>query len=470
MRIGVIDIGYNAIRAAAYENDTASAREIFNNKFKNDVFNLLASDELNIKHQTYLSIEYILNVFRNLNVEKIKCVATAVLRNHDRADVFLKHVKDNYNLDIEIISGEREAYLTATGMLCGIPDADGIAVDLGGGSLELAEVNDKTVGRVVSLELGTKIVASQNLGKLETLIEKIKNGYGSQKYTNLYLIGGALRFICRFYIDLYKYPLKTLHNLSISREECLKFLDEVSNSKFLKTRAKRKEINQNAILIAKAMIEVFSPENIIVSTYGLKEGVKHEMLSNDQKDQDIILMKLRNKFNSSINEDIVENYFDILRPLLGNNSKECFKMIQYSLIVLSSKFYYDQTVPPCALIEKVLTSEIQFTHQERIKIALIITYSTNFKVDPQTLRVSKYLLSKEENVLCQILGNFIRICMEIDGPEFHKPSFSISQRGHYLEVDTKSMLPRPIFEKVCDKLKSIAFGLRVISSGPNEEA
>lgn len=464
MRIGVIDIGYNAIRAAAYEDNRISSREIFNNKFKNDVFSLLANEDLDIKHQTYLSIEYILNIFRNLNVEKIKCVATAVLRNHDRAEEFLAYIKDNYNLDIEIISGEREAHLTAVGMISGIPQADGIAADLGGGSLELAEIHvsrvRSEVGRAISLELGTKVIAEKNLGNLDTLIDLIEEEYGNQQYKNLYFIGGALRFICRFYIDIYKYPLRTLHNLSIPQEECLEFLDEIINSKIFKNKIRRKEVNQNAILVAKAMIEVFDPENIIISTYGLKEGVKYEMLSEEQKQRDIILLKLANTFNYSVDQSIVENYIDILKPLVTEDVAEYSKLLQYSLIILSSKFCYDQTVYPGALVENILTSEIQFTHQERIKLALIIIYSTNFKVDAQTLRISKYLLSKKDNIQCQIIGYFIKICTEIDGPEFNKPSFNISQKGHYLEVETESMLPRPIFEKVCEKLKSIAFALR----------
>lgn len=464
MRIGIIDIGYNAIRAAAYEDDTIGAREIFNNKFKNDVFNLLAHQELNIKHQTYLSIEYILNVFRNLKVKRIRCVATAVLRNHDRAEEFLKYIKNTYDLEIEIISGEREAYLTASGIINGIPEADGIVADLGGGSLELAEVQDKKVGTSVSLELGTKVIAGKKLGQLDTLIDIIQDGYGDKQYKNLYLIGGALRFIFRFYIDIYKYPLRTLHNLSIPQDECLQFLNEVSNPKFLKTKIKKREVNQNAILIAKAMIEVFNPDNIIVSIYGLKEGVRYEMLSDEQKNKNVILMKLSNSFNCLIDQKIIENYTKMLHPLLGDNIEDCLKLMQYSLIILSNKFSYDQTVPPSAMVEKILTSEIQFTHKERIQLALIVFYTTNFKVDLQTLKISKYLLSKKENVLCQIIGNFIRICIEIDGHEFNKPSFIICQKGNFLEVDTGSMLPRPIFEKVCEKLKSIAFCLRSLKA------
>src|SRR3546814_3440825 len=55
---------------------------------------------------------------------------------------------------IRLLSGEEEAEAAGHGVLSAIPDAHGIAVDLGGGSLELAEVSDGKVGRCASFPLG----------------------------------------------------------------------------------------------------------------------------------------------------------------------------------------------------------------------------------------------------------------------------------------------------------------------------
>ena len=66
MRSAIMDIGYNAIRAVVYENDNIGAPEIFNSKFKNDILNLLTQEDFDIKHQTYLSIQYLLHIFKNI--------------------------------------------------------------------------------------------------------------------------------------------------------------------------------------------------------------------------------------------------------------------------------------------------------------------------------------------------------------------------------------------------------------------
>ena len=96
MRLGIIDIGYNAIRAVVYEDNVIGAPEIFNGKFKNDILSLLMHEELDIKHQAYLSINYILHIFKKLQVNRIRCVATAVLRGQPRADVFVEFIKKKY--------------------------------------------------------------------------------------------------------------------------------------------------------------------------------------------------------------------------------------------------------------------------------------------------------------------------------------------------------------------------------------
>ncbi len=41
---------------------------------------------------------------------------------------------------IRILSGEEEAALSAAGVLCGIPQADGMLADIGGGSLEVVRL------------------------------------------------------------------------------------------------------------------------------------------------------------------------------------------------------------------------------------------------------------------------------------------------------------------------------------------
>ena len=462
MRLGIIDIGYNAIRAVVHESNTIGAPEIFNNKFKNDILTLLTQEELDIKHQAYLSINYILHIFTRLQVTEIKCVATAVLRDHPRSKAFIEFIKEKFNLTIEVISGEREAYLTAVGLISGISDVNGVAADLGGGSLELIEINNRLIGKLSSLALGTKIITTRKLQNLEDITRIIRDEYGNYQYENLYLIGGALRFICRFFIEFNKYSLKNLHNLSISRADFSLYLKSIKEFQRTKFKLNSRTLNPNAIIVAQAMLEVFQPKNIIVSIFGLKEGVRYEILPEIEKNQDIVLQKVVYCCQYELGSTNFDKYYEIIEPLV-EETKDLSQLLKLAIILQSLNKYFDQTLSPKAISEFILNSEIPFTHRQRLMIALILSYSSNFKPDVELIKISKKLLCKQDFKNSQILGYFIRIAKDIDGFNFTEPSFTITIKNSYLEIITKDILPRPIFESICNKLKSIAY-IRKISS------
>lgn len=460
MKIGVIDIGYNAIRAVAYENDKIGAREIFNQKFKNDTLNLLAREKLSIKHQTYVCISYLLDVFKKLEITKIKCVATAVLREHPRSAEFVQYIKENYTIDIQIISGEQEARYSANGLISAIPDANGIAVDLGGGSLEFAEINHGIIGDTQSLELGTKVAANKNLTSIEEIEEVILEKFGEKTYSNIYMIGGALRFICRNYIEYSRYPLKNLHHLAISTEEFSNYLDYMIDNG--PARLGKRKINSSGLMIAKAMINIFQPTNIIASIYGLKEGVHLDLLDEKERSKDLILEKLFCNFSERATKIVFHEYYTHLEKIAGSILVPYKNLLQYAQIILSSRVNFDQTIAPKALAESVLCSEIPLKHKDRVMLALVVYYSSSFKLDPNIIKLSKKMLSKQDNLICQIIGNYFKICAEVDGAEFSSPSFSIIAKNTFLEIETTKILPRPTFEAVRDKLKSIAFLIKFL--------
>jgi exopolyphosphatase/guanosine-5'-triphosphate,3'-diphosphate pyrophosphatase len=72
------------------------------------------------------------------------------------------------------------------------------------------------------------------------------------------------------------------------------------------------------------------------------------------------------------------------------------------------------------------------------------------------------MLNKLDYANSQIIGDFIRIAREVDGPEFHTPSFTLGTKDKYIEIITNDTLPKLIFEKVCERLKDIAFARKSV--------
>jgi hypothetical protein len=75
-------------------------------------------------------------------------------RRQQRPD-FIAKAERICGVPIEILSGPREAKLSALGVVSGVHNPDGIVGDLGGGSLELIDVRGNRARSGVTLPLGT---------------------------------------------------------------------------------------------------------------------------------------------------------------------------------------------------------------------------------------------------------------------------------------------------------------------------
>lgn len=456
MRSAIIDIGYNAIRAVVYERDTLGAHEIFNDKFRSDILNLLALDDLETKHQVYLSLKYLVHIFEKLSVTHIRCVATAVLRGHPKAEEFKRIIKTKFNFEIEVISGDREAYLTAAGLISGISDASGIAADLGGGSLELASIVNKEIGSLKSLPLGTKVMTENNLNDLQTIVSIIRKEFGDRKYKNLYLIGGALRFIGRFYMDFIHYPLRNLHNLEIPGPNFEIYLERLDHLNTIKQNYEHRKIDPNGIIIIKAMLRVFSPEKIIISNYGLKEGVRFVSLPKEEQQKNIVYERVKSLVNIDSEICKLNEYLNVVILLLVEPDDITLGLVDLTIMLAQFNKNIDKTLRANFAVEFVLSSDIPFSHRQRLMLGLTLAYAYNAKADLHIIKLAKKMLQKRDISNSQVIGNFIRIARLIDGPEFRTPSFKLILKNGFIEIAAAAIMPRPIFDKVCERLKDIA--------------
>ncbi|MGI4775903.1 MAG: hypothetical protein ACRYE9_03110 [Janthinobacterium lividum] len=461
MRSAIIDIGYNAIRAVIYERDTLGAPEIFNEKFRNDILHLLEYENLDIKHQTYLLLEYLVHIFQQLSVTSIVCVATAVLRGHPRAEEFKKIIRQKFGIDIDIISGEREAYLTAAGLISGIVGASGVIADLGGGSLELASVSNNEISSLKSFPLGTKVISENNLSNLEIICDILKTEFGEHKCNNLYLIGGALRFIGRYYMDFVHYPLKNLHNLEILDTDFGIYLEKLDHIHKIKTKYEHRKVDYNAILVAKAMLAVFSPEKIIISNYGLKEGVRFVSLPKEEHKKDIVYERIKALVHIDSEICKLDDYSKVIDELLIKPDNITLNIVHLAIMLSQFNKNIDKTLRANFAVEFILSSDIPFSHRQRLMLGLTLTYTYSTKADAYINRLTKRMLSKRDICNSQIIGNFIRIARQIDGPEFKFPSFTLISKNEYIEIGAVSVLPRPIFDKVCERLKDISYARKI---------
>ena len=141
--VAVIDIGSNSVRLVVYEGLTRSPTELFNEKAlcglgrEVQSTGLLAADA--VEHALSTLKRY-RALCERMGVRETLAIATAACRDAKNGRAFIRSAERTLKTEIDILSGAREAELTALGVISGVHRADGIVGDLGGGSLELVDV------------------------------------------------------------------------------------------------------------------------------------------------------------------------------------------------------------------------------------------------------------------------------------------------------------------------------------------
>lgn len=155
----VIDIGSGSARAVVMRVNAGGAVEIAAQQRVN--LNLMshldpagALDAAGVSG-ALAALEDFALVARAYGVRSIQAVATAALRESGNAAVVTAAARRRFGIPLRIIDGADEAAYCFLGAIHGLPAADGLLADIGGGSTELVRFADRALHSVVSLPIGS---------------------------------------------------------------------------------------------------------------------------------------------------------------------------------------------------------------------------------------------------------------------------------------------------------------------------
>lgn len=311
-RIGVIDLGSNSLRLVVFERLGAAVLPLFNEKVMCGLgrgissTGRLNSDAVEL---ALVNLRRFVAFARAIGVDHLAVLATAAVRDASDGEAFAGEVERQCRVPVRIIDGAEEARLSAAGVLAGIPDADGIVADLGGGSVELVQVRPATsfrpggdpaqIGRGVSLPLGPLRLAE--LGGTKALSETVERALANASMLravagkNLYLVGGAARAIARLHMEQMQYPLHIIHRYTITRREAEGFLDVVSRQsrksleRITTISRKRLEVVPLAAFVLRKLVTIGAPQRVVFSALGLREGYAHGLVPEDDRAADPLI-------------------------------------------------------------------------------------------------------------------------------------------------------------------------------------
>src|SRR5208337_3864036 len=156
-------------------------------------------------------------------------IATAACRDAKNGKSFVAEAERICRTKVDVLSGKREAELSALGVVSGFHKPDGIVGDLGGGSLELTEVHGHRVKPGVTLPLGglaLQDISSRSIKKAEKIVRSaledarvLEGGKGR----TFYAIGGTWRALARLHMWQTGYPLHVMHGYVMPAKEAFDF-------------------------------------------------------------------------------------------------------------------------------------------------------------------------------------------------------------------------------------------------------
>lgn len=300
--VAVIDIGSNSVRLVVYESLARSLVTLFNEKAlcglgrEVQSTGLLAPDAVT---KALTALRRFRALCRVMKVGRVHAIATAACRDASNGPEFIAKATRICGVPIDVLSGKREAMLSALGVASGVYQPDGIVGDLGGGSLELIDVHGSRLRKGVTLPLGSLALqdASQkSLKKAERIVKLALTPLAELKGAggrNFYAVGGTWRALARLHIIQRGYPLHVMHGYEIPAGEALAFVRRVRRLAAANTLASigdvadaRQPLLAYAALVLEYIIRIGKPKAIVFSTYGVREGLLHEMLPAKERAKD----------------------------------------------------------------------------------------------------------------------------------------------------------------------------------------
>lgn len=294
-KTAIVDIGSNTVRLVIYTYSQEKGLHEFGNiktvaRLRTHILpsGEMSEEGIKILEGTLLSFKEILNDF---NVTDIHACATAAVRQATNNEEIIQRMKKRTGIEIEILSGEEEAYFGFLAVVYSMDTPSAITIDIGGGSTEITLFENKKLLKTHSFPFGT-VSLKQKFVKGAVMNEqerKLLHAFVKEQFASLawikdvqlpiVAIGGSARNVAQIHQQHTDYPISGIHQyemhydelnelkgqLSLMSFETLKQLDGLSSD--------RADIIVPALEVFTTLMETVNTTSFQLSKKGLREGV-----------------------------------------------------------------------------------------------------------------------------------------------------------------------------------------------------
>jgi len=287
--IAVIDIGSNSARLVVYQTSSQYGFQILcerKSKVRIGEGAYQANGYLQPlgMNRAYLALYEFVSTTKKYPVSKVITIATSALRDAPNAEIFTSKIEKELNLKIEIIDGKKEALFGAIAVINFLPIKEGITIDIGGGSSDIALIKDSKVVDTFSLNIGTvrlkELFFDNNKSIQETkefinnTLKRLPSHFKSKQAIG---IGGTARALSNGIIKNLYSEKKEVHGFSYNIQQEQEYFSKIAYanikelSQFSLPKGRFDTIREGT-LIWQSILKYIEAVEVITSTVGIREG------------------------------------------------------------------------------------------------------------------------------------------------------------------------------------------------------
>ncbi|MEN8840293.1 MAG: Ppx/GppA family phosphatase [Octadecabacter sp.] len=475
-RVGVIDVGSNSVRLVIFDGAARSPAYFYNEKIMAGLgAGMAETGRLNPEGRlrALSAIRRFVALAKSLGIPPLTAVATAAVREASDGPDFRADVLRETGLKIWVIDGQEEARLSAQGVLLGWPGSYGLVCDIGGSSMELADLFEGRIGRRVTSALGPLKLREMSSKKarrayikdtVADLFEKMGNETGKR----LFLVGGSWRAIARIDMERRGYPLTVLHEYRMTPNRIAKTLKYIEQSDLQELRVRcgisdsRMALVPYAVHVLREVIARFKPKDIAVSSYGIREGMLYEQMPAELRERDPLIEACR--FAESKDARLPgfgRTLYHFVMPLFGRTSHARKRVIRAACLLHDVSWRAHPDYRHEVVFDNTTRANLGgLKHSERVFLGIALLHRYTNKRDGSRFEPLFGLLDPKEQRSAEVLGKAMRLGAMLWIKADEQPgTLKYSAKANTLELVLKEAAG-PLFGEVAQvRLQSLASSL-----------
>ena len=488
-RVGVIDIGSNSVRLVVFDGAARSPAYFFNEKILCGLgAGFAETGRLSVdgRARALTALKRFAALAEAMDVSPLVTVATAAVREAEDGPEFRAEVAAETGLQIVVVDGAEEARLAAQGVLLGWPGAQGLICDIGGSSMELAELlGEGQVGRCETSDLGPLKLMGIKGGKkavrahIKDRIAALKTQF-PERPARLFLVGGSWRAIARVDMERRGYPLKVLHEYRMTPRAIMETIKYIAKTDIdvLRGQTGTSEARMRLVPLASEVLRVLMrqirPHEVAISSYGIREGLLYEQMGPELRHRDPLIEAARHaEAQNARMQGFGRALYKFVEPLFANARPARKRLVRAACLLhdVSWRAHPEYRAEVC--FDTATRANLGgMTHAERVFLGLALLHrykssrsGTNFDTDLLKL------LPEADVVQAEILGRAMRFgaMFALDRLPDHG-RLKLYPKKRVLELTLTTDAGRNLFGEVADaRFQALAGAIgaeAVVRSGP----